>query len=148
MSRQVSNRRVLTKPILIFIYNANSGVFNVLADIAHKIFSPETYSCNLCALTHSNFGMRQEWKDFIESLENPIEFLHSDELKKEYAIEAISLPAIFKKEEEKLKVWIDSTALNSCKTLDELMQLITNKLICDSRISSEKTSEPLAEKFS
>ncbi len=92
--------------------------------------------------------MRQEWKDFIESLENPIEFLHSDELKKEYAIEAISLPAIFKKEEEKLKVWIDSTALNSCKTLDELMQLITNKLICDSRISSEKTSEPLAEKFS
>ncbi len=130
--------------MLIFVYNANSGVFNVLTDTAHKIFSPETYACNLCALTHSNLGMRQEWKDFIESLEGSIKFLHSDELKKRYAIEAISLPAIFIKEEDKIKIWIDSTALNSCKTLNELKQLITNKLICDARILSEKISEPLA----
>jgi len=128
--------------MLIFVYNANSGVFNVLTDIAHKIFSPETYACNLCALTHSNLGMRQEWKDFIESLEGSIKFLHADELKKRYAIEAISLPAIFIKEEDKIKIWIDSTALNSCKTLNELKQLITNKLIYDARILSEKINEP------
>ena len=128
--------------MLIFVYNANSGVFNVLTDIAHKIFSPETYACNLCALTHSNLGMRQKWKEFIESLEGSIKFFHADELKKRYAIEAISLPAIFIKEEDKIKIWIDSTALNSCKTLNELKQLITNKLIYDARILSEKISEP------
>ena len=45
---------------LIFIYNADSGLFNTVTDIAHKIFSPETYSCNLCALTHDYFTVRDE----------------------------------------------------------------------------------------
>ena len=49
-------------PTLIFVYNADSGLFNTLTDIAHKTFAPETYSCNLCAITFGTFGMRTEWK--------------------------------------------------------------------------------------
>jgi hypothetical protein len=51
---------------LVFVYNADSGssgLFNTLTDIAHKLISPHTYSRNLCALTHSNPGMRKEWKE-------------------------------------------------------------------------------------
>jgi hypothetical protein len=62
------------KPVLVFVYNADSGVFNTLSDIAHKIFSPETYACNLCALTHTNFGMRGEWKRLLKRLVCPSNF--------------------------------------------------------------------------
>jgi len=27
---------------LVFVYNADSGMFNTLTDIAHKVFSPKT----------------------------------------------------------------------------------------------------------
>lgn len=113
---------------LIFVYNANSGLFNTLTDVAHKIFSPETYACNLCALTHSNVGMRKEWKLFIENLGNPVEFLHADELKEEYGIEGIPLPAILKKENEKLKEWIGAQEINGCQTIEELKQIIQEKV--------------------
>ena len=36
---------------LLFVYNADSGFFNTLADIGHKLFSPATYPCQLCAIT-------------------------------------------------------------------------------------------------
>lgn len=119
------------KQTLIFAYNANSGLFNSLTDIAHKIFSPQTYACNLCALTHSNFGMRQEWKQFIESLDYSIEFLHADELKKKYDVEKISLPAVFLKENEMIKEWITAEEISSSKTLDELETLILEKIAAE-----------------
>ncbi|MBU0498608.1 MAG: hypothetical protein KJ558_05035 [Gammaproteobacteria bacterium] len=53
---------------LLFVYNADSGLFNTLADIGHKIFSPGTYQCDLCALTHGYFQERIEWRAFVESL--------------------------------------------------------------------------------
>lgn len=115
------------KPTLIFVYNANSGIFNVLADMAHKIFSPATYPCSLCALTYSNTGMRKEWRQFIEKLGNPVEFLHADELIKKYAIHAIPLPAVFSKEAEKTTLWATAEEINACKTLNELQQLILAK---------------------
>ena len=40
---------------LLFVYNAKSGIANVLVDISHKLLSPETYSCNLCVITHNTF---------------------------------------------------------------------------------------------
>lgn len=113
---------------LIFVYNANSGLFNVLTDAAHKIFSPETYTCNLCALTHTNLGMRREWKRFIESLDHEVEFLHSDELKERYGIEAMALPAVFWKEDGEVKVWVEAGEINSCRTMDELKGLILKRL--------------------
>jgi hypothetical protein len=37
---------------LLFVYNADSGLAAALFDSAHKLLSPQTYACNLCALTH------------------------------------------------------------------------------------------------
>ncbi len=116
------------KPSLIFVYNADSGLFNALADIAHKIFAPQTYPCRLCALTHSNSGMRKEWKQFIESLDRPTEFLHADELKARYRIEGLPLPVILEKKDEKLKTLIDADSINACRNISDLRRLILNKL--------------------
>ena len=109
---------------LVFVYNADSGVFNTLADVAHKIFSPQTYACNLCALTHSTFGMRDEWKRFLDGLDRPLEFLHADELEARYGLSGVPLPAIFRREGERLELLAGADAINDCRTLDDLKRLV------------------------
>jgi hypothetical protein len=116
------------EPTLIFVYNADSGVFNLAADIAHKIFSPQTYSCNLCAITHSTFGMKNEWRDYLATLKVPFEFLHANELKAESAVNSADLPAVFLWENGELKIIIDSAAINACRTIDDLKRIINEKL--------------------
>jgi len=114
--------------MLIFVYNANSGAFNTLLDIAHRVFSPQTYSCNLCAITYSATGMRREWSQFLYGLEMPFEFLHRDELRERYSVEGVVLPAVFMRDGGKPTVLIDAEAINSCKNLDDLIRLVKDKV--------------------
>src|SRR6267142_3049597 len=114
-------------PALVFVYNAKGGLFNAAADIAHKIFSPQTYQCKLCALTYSTFVMRKDWEEFLASLERPLEFLHSDEVKNLYGISDLPLPAIFEKEGGQLKLLIDADSINRCSTIADLKQLVIDK---------------------
>jgi hypothetical protein len=116
------------KPKIIFVYNADSGVFNLLSDIAHKMFSPQTYACNLCAITHSNFGMKKEWKQYLDSLENPLEFLHADEFTGKYKSEKVNLPAIFVEENGTLKQIADTRQINRSKSITDLKNIINNEL--------------------
>jgi hypothetical protein len=116
------------KPKIVFVYNADSGVFNLVSDIAHKIFSPQTYACNLCAITHSNLGMRREWKEYLESLKNPLEFLHADELKDKYRLENVKLPAIFIEEGGVLMPLVEADRINQSKSIQDLKDLIDRRL--------------------
>ncbi len=116
------------KPTIIFVYNANSGLFNTLGDIAHKVFSPQTYACNLCGITHTPLGMKNEWKEYLESLHVKKVFLHADELKTQYGVENVELPALFLELEDEIKLWIKADEINSCKSIDELKNLIDSKL--------------------
>jgi hypothetical protein len=118
----------MDEPSLVFVYNADSGLVNTLLDIGHKIVSPGTYACNLCALTHSTFHMRDEWKRFVEGLGTPIEFLHRDELATQYRIHDIALPAVFRKTEGGLQEWIGWAEINRCRSLADLERLIQAKL--------------------
>ena len=117
-----------TAPTLVFVYNADSGVFNTLADVAHKIFSPRTYACNLCALTHTSVRMRGEWKQFLEGLGRPLEFLHADELAARYGLKGVPLPAVFTRDGAGLKVLAGAVAVNGCRTLDDLKRLVLERL--------------------
>lgn len=117
-----------SKPALVFVYNAESGLFNAAFDAAHKIFSPATYQCNLCALTHSTLGMRRSWKRFLETLDRPLEFLHADELKSLYGISGIPLPAVFSKEGQEPELLLSAGSINACGTIDELKRLVEDKL--------------------
>jgi len=118
-----------TSATLLFVYNAESGIFNTLSDIAHKMFSPETYECNLCAITHSHFSMRKPWADFLETLNASLEFLHRDELVQQYGEQNTSLPAIFLKDSNnKLSVAISADEINKYKTMEELQEAIKQAL--------------------
>ena len=82
---------------LLFVYNANSGKLNSLFGIAHKIISPNTYTCELCSLTHGVFSETIEWKNFRETSSLAMEFFHVNEFLRMYSDEMyskISFPAI------------------------------------------------------
>jgi hypothetical protein len=116
-----------TTHTLVFVYNADSGAFNAATDLAHKIFSPGTYKCALCALTYATFGMRADWKEFLETIERPLEFLHADELKSRYSVSDVQLPAVFEKDGEQLKLLIDADSINACLTIADLKRLVKDK---------------------
>jgi hypothetical protein len=116
------------QPTIVFVYNADSGLFNTLTDIAHKALAPDTYNCNLCAITFGTFGMRAEWKAFLESLTASFEFLHRDELFERYGLAGIDLPAVFLKNGNLLQPWIGADSINACGSIDELRQLILARL--------------------
>jgi hypothetical protein len=115
------------QPAVVFVYNADSGALNTLLDIGHKIVSPQTYSCNLCAITHSTFSMRGEWKRFVDELGVPVEFLHRDELAQRYGKSA-ALPAVFLKTGDELREWIGRDEIDRCRTLEELQALVESRL--------------------
>ncbi len=113
---------------LIFVYNADSGIVNAMKDWAHKIISPETYPCSLCALTYDNLGMRRPWREFVKQLGHDVEFLHRDELEEGYGIKDEMLPAAFILQNGNLDLWITCEAMDALNSLDELQSLVTGKL--------------------
>jgi hypothetical protein len=113
---------------LVFVYNADSGLFNTVTDIAHKILAPDTYACRLCALTHDHFTVRRDWVEFLKTLDADCEFLHRDELAERYGVRDVELPAILRKDAAGLHVWIDAATLRGCASLDALKTLLTEKL--------------------
>jgi hypothetical protein len=117
-----------SQPTLLFVYNADTGLFNVVTDYAHKILSPKTYPCNLCAITYGSMGMNKQWKEFIATLSVPVEFLHRDEFLKRYESEDTQLPAAFIKRGESTSRLITHSEINECTSVEDLMKLVTNKI--------------------
>ena len=111
---------------LLFIYNADSGKLNALFDIGHKIVNPESYSCNLCNLTHGTFAERKEWKRFRESTSLDLIFLHRDEFEMQFG-QTFSYPIVLKKEEGGLEVFVSTEELNSVSDPTKLIELITER---------------------
>jgi len=112
------------QPELIFVYNAKSGLLNLLADAVHKIARPETYPCRLCAVTYGLTGMRSEWKAFLRHFGYPFVFLHRDELARCYGITDVQLPAVFIRKADRLRLLIGANEINQVSSLNELIDLL------------------------
>jgi hypothetical protein len=112
---------------MIFVYNADEDYFSQVTDYLHKVFRPKTYACNLCSLTHSNFGMKSDFKEFIKSVDN-LEFLHKDEFQLKFGdYKNDKLPAVYVRnsgDTNKLAVLISRDEINKINNLDELITLI------------------------
>ncbi len=114
---------------LVFVYNADRGFFNLMADISHKMLSPTTYPCNLCALTHGSFSMRKECREFLTKIKPPLTFMHRDEFRKEFKLED-DLPAIYIQDlrTEELRPFIAAATLKALTGLEDLKHMISDKL--------------------
>ena len=126
---------------IIFIYNADSGRLNTILDTIHKTFSPKTYNCNLCKITFNTLDMKDDRKQFIDSLKIPIEFLHKDEFLKEYKTKKYRFPIILSEIDNKLQILINTQELNNLSSEKELIKLVSEKIGIKNgrKISSRKS---------
>lgn len=113
---------------LIFVYNADSGLFNTLSDMAHKLLFPQTYACRLCALTHGVFSMHRQWCDFLSHLDYELEFLHRDEFSERYPGQSLNLPAILQTGSNGLQIIISAQELQGIDSLEQLQRTLLRKV--------------------
>jgi hypothetical protein len=110
---------------LIFVYNADSGKWNAYLDVAHKLFSPDTYPCSLCDLTYGIFKIRPEWDDFVKKSPIPLEFLHKDEFQTQYPqFKDLPLPVVLKQQQNDCSLFINHAELAEIKTIEALKNRI------------------------
>lgn len=115
---------------LLFVYNADSGFLASIADTAHKLVSPGTYSCNLCRVTHGAVSMKDEWKTFVASLPYPVSFLHRDEFAKKYPGEkSARLPALFAEDAAGLRMLVPAEEIDKAKNIAEFEELVRKSLL-------------------
>ena len=116
-------------PTLIFVYNANGGVLSALGDTVHKIISPATYACSLCALTYGPFTMRGEWRRFLLQLPCAKLFLYRDELRQDLGMRDLALPAILlARGPGEPDLLISASELNGLTDLAALIALVDERL--------------------
>lgn len=109
---------------LVFVYNANAGLFSAITDTAHKILSPDTYECRLCYHTYGAFGMLRPWKEFLEQLGVPLAFYHRNEFHTAFRRPDIDLPVILTEQEGALQVLVSAEEIDACADLEELKQKV------------------------
>jgi len=112
---------------MIFVYNADSGLWNGFLDLVHKNVSPETYACSLCALTYNNLGMRGRWREFVNSLPLPVRFLHRDELEEEFKLVDVQLPAAYLHCGNAVTEWMSAGEFDQQESLDGLIAFVAAK---------------------
>lgn len=114
---------------LLFVYNANSGLFNTWLDIAHKIVNPETYACDLCVLTHGSFREKQIWKNFRQHFVFPMEFYHKDEFLKKYKskwLPKYEFPIVLMINNGAIEPLIIARDFENIDTVEVLIEKLTN----------------------
>jgi hypothetical protein len=113
---------------IVFVYNADSGVASLVKDFIHRIVSPETYPCNLCAVTYGNFGMKGSWRSFVENLEVPVVFLHKDEFSEAYEFQGVEFPSAFMEEDGNLEYLITADEMDTVESVNELKTMLRRRL--------------------
>jgi len=109
---------------LIFVYNANTDAVSAITDYAHKVFSPSTYRCDLCALTHRNLGQRSAWKEFKRATNATMEFWYIKQFEKEFHMSP-EYPIIYERRNGELTPVMGRYKLAEIKHVEELIEVLT-----------------------
>jgi hypothetical protein len=116
------------KKKIIFVYNADGGMINTIKDFWKKILSPSAYDCQLCMVSWGNFSMKKDWKEYVENLKYPVEFLHRDEFYKEFPENKEEFPCALILQDGNLDLLINKDEMNAVKNSEELIQLTNEKI--------------------
>jgi len=116
---------------LLFVYNANTGLGNMLLDSAHKIISPATYACNLCDITYGAFTEKKKWKKYRQESKLEMDFLHKDEFKKGYASKfghKFNFPIVLGITTQGVEILVNTAELNDLASAEDLIRLINERV--------------------
>jgi len=109
---------------LIFVYNADAGLAQGILDSVHKLVSPATYRCSLCAVTHGALRMDPKWRAWLKQLPVPPAFYHRDDS----PFTGIELPVVLIQREGAAEVLIPAERLNTLRSVDALIAAIEAEL--------------------
>jgi uncharacterized membrane protein YdjX (TVP38/TMEM64 family) len=116
-----------TKP-LVMVYNAEEGTMNAIMDSAHKLFSPGTYQCSLCAITHGMTSMRNDWKIYLDTMPVETQFYHRTDFQEKWPSQRTPLPAIFELQADgSLQTLLSAEELRQPSNVGELIALLEHK---------------------
>ncbi len=113
---------------LIFVYNAHSNPIEKLIDGVHKIVSPDTYDCTLCAVTFGAFTEDSLWKSYRETSGFEMQFYYKNEFQKQFRskwLPKYDFPVVLIEFEQSLEIFISADELKEVKDSEELIELIT-----------------------
>ncbi|MGH7943838.1 MAG: hypothetical protein ACREF9_02320 [Opitutaceae bacterium] len=114
---------------MVFVYNADSGLFNAVIAWSHKLISPQTYQCSLCRSTFGLTGMLVPWKIFLQMLPFPSTFLHRDEFGPRYPnLAAMPLPLILIERNGESEILIAAGEIKETGGLAGLIGLVQIRL--------------------
>lgn len=113
---------------LVFVYNANAGLLAGALDSLHKTLSPDTYPCDLCALTHGMLTMRPQWRRWLKDLPLEADFYHRPDFRLAFPdLAKEPLPLVGMVEDE-FTMLLDAEALGQITDADELATMLQAKL--------------------
>jgi hypothetical protein len=112
------------RPHLVMVYNADGGLFSALGDAAHKLLSPATYPCSLCAITYGAARMKREWRDYLARLGAEITFHHRDDFAAAWPDARFAFPVILMKADGQLAELVTARALDAIRDVAQLTALI------------------------
>ena len=120
---------------LILVYNADTGLIEMLKHAVHKQLWPETYPCSLCAMTYGAVSMRGDWKQFWQALDMDVLFYHRDDFTEDFpelgtgGAREVALPSILISEAgEEPHVIIGNEELDAMGDVNDLMARVSAKL--------------------
>lgn len=114
---------------LILVYNADSGMLNMVKDAVWKVVRPSTYPCSLCALTYGWVSMHGRWRRFLDGLPRAKVFHHKDDFALAFPDMAIALPAILLAEgTAPPQVLVRAAELDALPDLPALIALVEARL--------------------
>ncbi len=120
----------MSRPRLLFVYNADGTVAGKVKDFLHKALRPDTYPCQLCAITYGYVSMRTEWREFVASLDADTEFLHRDELRAEHSVIAAGeLPSAWQSIDGTWRPLIDASTMNACPDLAAMIAIVRRSMV-------------------
>lgn len=116
------------KPRVLMVYNADGGLFAMVSDAVHKVLSPATYPCSLCAITYGPVSMKREWRRFLEELPARVTFHHRDDFAADWPEAEFALPAILHEVGGALSELVSAGELDAAKSVAELSALVRERL--------------------
>ena len=114
---------------LLIVYNADAGPVAALIDLLHKIVSPATYPCALCAVTYGPVAMKAAWRDYLATLPLAVAFFHRPDFHAAYpALADAPLPLIARDDRGEVAVLLDAAALARLTSVDALIAALARRL--------------------
>jgi hypothetical protein len=117
-----------TSPSLVFVYNANAGIAAGIIDSIHKVVSPSTYSCDLCALTYGLARMNPRWRDWLRNLPLEAKFFHKPDFCEAWPENHEQLPAVFLCRKGDLQILMSAAEFRVIDSVDGLIERLETLL--------------------